>query len=652
MNTIPPWTSRFCLCLILLPTLASGQTGIAVPAMAPFEQLVTGLMSKYGIPGGSIAVTMNGRLVFARGYGYADRDTRERTQPDSRFRIASMSKVITGVAMMHLAEQGKIDLDQPAFVLLPHLQPPPGAAEDQRLARITIRHLLTHSAGWDAATTFDPVFAGSMIASALGVPAPASAENIIRYMRGQPLQFDPGTRFAYCNFGFLVLGRIIERVTGMSYEQYVRTNVLAPMGISEIRIGQTLAEGRRPGEVKYYSEGSTTSVLPFVPNAVPWPYGGWQHETTDAAGGWVASTIDYIKFVNAIDGRRGKRFLSPESVAIMTARPSVPDWATGIFWYALGIRVHPSRDDADWDHSGSVEGAASQFLRLSDGSAFVVCFNYSPLSNTRKHDLGAELSIGLVDAASRVRDWPTHDLFDSYPDADPATASGQPSLTTREGIVNAASFDRGIVSGSWVTLTGANLAPTTRSWAAAEIVDGNLPTALDGVCVNIAGRPAYISFISPTQINLQAPTALAPGWAPVELIRGGVSTGTVLALIVPHAPAAFRYVAQGQTWAAATTIDGKLLSERAVPPGEIISIYATGLTASPAGITSLEPSAVNGVEATVGGRNAPVQSATLISPGLFQINIVVPDIENGNHELSLRTGGAVSSPGVLISVRR
>ena len=176
-----------------------------------------------------------------------------------------------------------------------------------------------------------------MIATALGVPSPASAENIIRYMRGQPLQFDPGTRFAYCNFGFIVLARIIERVTGMSYEQYVRTNVLAPMGITEMRIGQTLVEGRRAGEVKYYADGGTLSVLPFVPGTVPWPYGGWQQETTDAAGGWVASAIDYAKFVNAIDGRRGKRFLSPESVAAMTARPAVPQWAASTFWYAFGV---------------------------------------------------------------------------------------------------------------------------------------------------------------------------------------------------------------------------------------------------------------------------------------------------------------------------
>ena len=643
---------RFYLLLFIVLARAPGQTGIAVPALMPFERLVTGLMSKYGIPGGSIAVTRDGRLVFARGFGYADRDKGEFALPDSRFRIASMSKFIAGVTITHLAEQGKLNVDQPAFALLPDLQPPVGAKEDSRLASITIRHLLNHSGGWDSTTTFDPLFSAPMIATVLGVSSPASAENIIRYMRGQPLQFDPGTRFAYCNFGFTVLARIVERVTGMSYEQYVRTNVLAPMGITEMRIGQTLVEGRRAGEVKYYADGSTLSVLPFVPGMVPWPYGGWQHETTDAAGGWVASAIDYAKFVNAIDGRRGKRFLSPESVAAMTARPSVPQWATSTYWYGFGVTVHPSRGDADWDHSGSVDGTTSQFFRTSDGFVFVVCFNYRPSSATQQHALGADLSLGLLDAGSRVSNWPQNDLFIDYPDTEPVVAASQPALTTREGVVSAATFDRGMVSGSWLTLTGANLAPVTRAWTAADIVNGNLPTVLDGVSVTVAGKPAYISYISPTQINAQAPAELRSGWVPVEVFRQGASAGSVLSLVVSNAPGAFKYVVGGKTCAVATTMDGKLLGERAASPGENIVVYATGVTASPPGRTILEPLNVSGVEVTIGGRIASVTSATLVSPGLFQINVIVPDVEAGNQALVLRINGASSPLGVVVPIGR
>lgn len=193
-----------------------------MPSLAPFDQLMTGLLSKYGIPGGSIAITKNGRLIFARGYGYADADAQIPAQPDSRYRIASLSKAITAVTVMHLVEQGLLTLDQPAFALLPDLQPPGGSTPDPRLASITIRNLLNHTGGWDDTATgsnFDPMFNSPKITQALSVPAPASTENIIRYMRGQPLQFAPGTQYAYSNFGYAVLGRIIERVTGMSYEQ-------------------------------------------------------------------------------------------------------------------------------------------------------------------------------------------------------------------------------------------------------------------------------------------------------------------------------------------------------------------------------------------------------------------------------------------------
>ena len=184
---------------------------------------------------------------------------------------------------MHLVEQNLLNLDQPAFALLPDLQPPAGAMVDPRLATITIRNLLNHAGGWDDTSgVIDPMFNSPTICAALDVPAPASTENIIRYMRGQPLQVDPGSQFVYSNFGYAVLGRIIERVTNMSYEQYVRENVLAPMGISQPRIGQTLPQGRLPNEVTYKSPGGTwvaPSVFPDVVGSVPLPYGAWYLES-------------------------------------------------------------------------------------------------------------------------------------------------------------------------------------------------------------------------------------------------------------------------------------------------------------------------------------------------------------------------------------
>ena len=136
--------------LFLLSCLAGGaQTGTSVPALAVYDLFMNTIMAKYNIPGGAIALTQNGRLIFARGYGYADQGNQIQVQPDSRFRIASLSKTITAVTIMHLVEQRKLSLSQPAFALLPDLQAPAWATVDQRIPEITVQELLEHSGGWD-----------------------------------------------------------------------------------------------------------------------------------------------------------------------------------------------------------------------------------------------------------------------------------------------------------------------------------------------------------------------------------------------------------------------------------------------------------------------------------------------------------------------
>lgn len=639
--------------LVCVISPAAGQTG--TPGLDPFDQMMKDLMTKYPIPGGTVAVTRNGRLMMARGYGYVDAAKTTPVQADSRFRIASLSKAITAVTIMHLVEQGKLSLDQKAFALLPDLPVPPGKSEDPRLASITIRHLLTHSGGWDDSSKgsgFDPMFNSETITSSLGVPAPASTENIIRYMRGEVLQFTPGDHYVYSNFGYAVLGRIIERVTGVSYEEYVRINVLAPMGITEMRMGQTLPQGRLPGEVAYDSPLKTLTVFPDVtPKSVFWPYGGWYMESMDAHGGWVATAINYAKFVNAIDGRRGKAFLQESSIAAMTARPAIPDWAGQSAWYAFGLMVRPDGSGQNWWHSGSLDGTTTYHVRTASGFEWVVFLNWRPETQQRNDTLQSDIDAGLWNASAKVSAWPTTDYFANYPDRD---ASGKPALTTREGVVNAATFDRGVVSGSWISLFGVKLAASTREWGAADFSGGALPTSLDGVQVNIDGRPAAVAYISPTQINVQAPAGLQPGWVTAEVINNGVSTGYVLTHAVEHAPGAFTYVSGQTRFAVATKPDGSLVSPQspatAAKAGDVISVYASGLASSAAGVLIGAAVDVPGVAVTIGDQPAAVQFAGLISPGLFQINVVVPVVPAGDQRLVITVGGASSPKDVFLPV--
>lgn len=212
------------------------RTGTDVPQLAPFDDLMDRFVREQKVPGAALAVAKDGRLLYTRGFGFADPAAKTLVQPAALFRIASISKPITAAAILRLIEMGKLKLDDPAFPLLPYA-PPPGTRSDPRLRRITIRHLLQHTGGWDRQKSFDPMFIPLKAAAALKVKAPAGAEDILRYMLGQPLDFDPGTRYAYSNFGYCVLGRIIERVSGQKYEDFVRKEVLLPLGMKSTRLG-------------------------------------------------------------------------------------------------------------------------------------------------------------------------------------------------------------------------------------------------------------------------------------------------------------------------------------------------------------------------------------------------------------------------------
>lgn len=386
-------------------------TGTAVPELASFDRVLTTLMGKWGIPGGSIAVVKDGRLVLARGYGYADAERKEPVAPDALFRIASVSKPITAVAVLGLAEQGKLDLDARAFALLPNLTPPSGSTVDPRLDNITIRQLLSHLGGWDRDRSYDPMFRATQIAQALGTPAPASVESVIRFMRGQPLDFTPGERYAYSNFGYAVLGRIIERVVGKPYGTYVRESVLRPMGITQMWVGRSLAQDRLPGEVRYYDGGGLTTSVFAAGTQVPVPYGGFNLEAMDAHGGWVASAVDLARFITAVDGLTTRPdVLRPETVALMTARPSTV-WDGSAYYYGAGWLVRPAQ--GNWWHDGSLPGTSALIVRTGTGLAWAVLFNARSMVPGSTFE--QEVDPAVWQAVGQVTTWPTHDLFSQYP---------------------------------------------------------------------------------------------------------------------------------------------------------------------------------------------------------------------------------------------
>ncbi len=416
--------------LVLFAVLASGvgeeirskeisMSGDENPELKSFDDAVIAFMKKRRVPGGALAVMKDGRLVYARGYGWADVDAKESAHPTSLFRIASISKPITGVAIMKLVEDHRyrLKLDAKAFKLLdlePYLEN--SAKMDKRLKEITVRQLLQHTGGFDREKSGDPMFMSEEIAKTLGKPSPAEPEDIIRYMMGKPLDFDPGTREAYSNFGYCVLGRVIEKVTGKCYEDYMREEVLAPIGITQMRMGRTLLDGRAKNEVRYYQPKLKSEQSVFAKlgdEKVPNPYGAWHLEAMDAHGGWIASAVDLARFAAALDRPGKNEILSPQRAKIMYERPRPPagldkNGKPRVAYYGLGWNVRPTKDGkANYWHAGSLPGTATLLVRRHDGLTWVVLFNQRSRSD-------GDIDSALHKAADKVKKWPDGDLFARY----------------------------------------------------------------------------------------------------------------------------------------------------------------------------------------------------------------------------------------------
>jgi N-acyl-D-amino-acid deacylase len=397
-------------------------SGAAVPGMASYDEAIAGFMRKYAIPGGAVAVLRDGKLIYARGFGYADVESRTPVRPDALFRIASVSKPLTSAAIMTLVGEGRLALDDRVAPFIAHLTPAQGAIVDPRWEQITIRHLLNHTGGWDRAKPnggFDPMDRPAIAAAAVNAPAPATAETLIRYMKGLPLDFNPGEKHVYSNFGYAILGRVIERVSGMRYEEYVRARVLQPVGANRTRSGKTRLRDAFADEVKYYQPGApglglTAPMVPSVfPGEGPAPitYGAFHMEAMDASGAWVSSTVDLLRFLAGVDGRADRPdILSAGLVAEMTGNGPVV-CASGACYYASGWLVRPTDGDATWSHGGALPGTTSILVRSHHNFAWVALFNGRSWTANFDNELQAALWGALGNATS----FPTHDLFSTFP---------------------------------------------------------------------------------------------------------------------------------------------------------------------------------------------------------------------------------------------
>jgi len=243
-----------------------------------------------------------------------------------------------------------------------------------------------------------------------------------------------------------------------------------------------------------------------------------------------------------------------------------------------------------------------------------------------------------------------------------------PSLRPVAPVVSAASFQPRIAPGSWISLFGQNLAPpgVSRIWTSADIVDGVLPRSLEGVSVTVNDRPAAVYFVSPQQVNVQAPDDEAQGMVEVRLTT---ATGTAAATVnlSALAPGVFALPPHGYRYPAAVHADGTLAAPaglyggdtatRPAKPGDILMLFATGLgrTELPvaAGRTLLSPSPLadpTALRVRVGNIEAQVLWAGIVAPGLYQINLAIPELPSGEHSLTVELAGAASQPNLYLPI--
>jgi uncharacterized protein (TIGR03437 family) len=247
------------------------------------------------------------------------------------------------------------------------------------------------------------------------------------------------------------------------------------------------------------------------------------------------------------------------------------------------------------------------------------------------------------------------------------TAANTVANTTRissGGVVSAASFQQGVTEGSWMSLFGTNLSRENRMWDISDFDGAQMPRTLSGVSVRVDGKPAAMHYISNSQVNFQVPAGIGLGWVKVE-IRSPLGTDETFVHVTREAPGLFQFDGAGQI--AAITSDGKPVVRRALGdsgpgvtarPGQVVSLFGTGFgptdpVVEPGQIFSgAAPLVANGaLEITIGGVPAQVLFAGLAGAGLNQVNVVVPQLPPGDHEVELSIDGVPAQFGGKLAVQ-
>lgn len=367
-------------------------SGVPVPGLTALDSAMQGIMQANDIGAGVLALMKDETVVYRRAFGWQDKQRDTPLRPDCLMRIASVTKPFTAAAIRHLISSGVIAPDSQVFS---GRDPGSGILDyeafgtrDMRLTDITVDHLLKHQGGWDrdAPGIPDHTYQEKQIANEMGIASPPTRVNIVRWIMGKALQFDPGTNTAYSNIGFLLLGLIVEEASGETLLDYLHENVLAPMGVTPGRIlfGRSFQADQDDRE-PYYDAGGSTSANVFFPSSsndllVERPYGSWNHEARVGQGAIVADPLAILAYLSAHQVA-GNNIGGP--------RPAPGNWK--------------------WNHTGSLWGTSCLARQRGDGINYTVIFNKRPLSGS-SYALQMRTALDGIIESGTIDSWPTQDV--------------------------------------------------------------------------------------------------------------------------------------------------------------------------------------------------------------------------------------------------
>lgn len=331
------------------------------------DNRVQSFMEKYNITGASIAVSKNEKMVYTKGYGMANVSKSELVTPEHVFRVASISKMFTGVAILRLVEDGKLNLDDKVFGPSGILGNKFGTATltDQEL-EITVDHLLHNSfGGWGVASGGDPIDY---------FPSYNNDEFIEYLLNEWDLVYPIEDTYVYSNTGYWLLARIVEKVTEESFSNFVK-NIFNPTGISSLHYTKFTREDRQAKEVEYYGQDGEEDYVYKISSR------------RDGDGGVVISAPDLLRAVCALDKLPlRENVLSDNTIELLRGNgPLSPNWGRGIgFW----------NEQQFWWTTGALPATRSWLISRYDGLSVVMILNSK--SNDSSFDIDFNNTISAI----------------------------------------------------------------------------------------------------------------------------------------------------------------------------------------------------------------------------------------------------------------